>query len=115
MIPHLKRRFLLIHLSILLTVFLSIFISTYGLMSKAETRQALKIMEELARNDGNLPPPLMNEPKKWGPLKKSPFNPLLLQSSFIFKINEEGQIVASISHLHPIRPSNLRRNLLKGC
>ncbi len=101
MIPHLKRRFLLIHLSILLTVFLSIFISTYGLMSKAETRQALKIMEELARNDGNLPPPLMNEPKKWGPLKKSPFNPLLLQSSFIFKINEEGQIVASISHLPP--------------
>ena len=60
MIPHLKRRFLLIHLSILLTVFLSIFISTYGLMSKAETRQALKIMEELARNDGNLPPPLMS-------------------------------------------------------
>ncbi len=101
MIPHLKRRFLLIHLSILLTVFLSIFISTYGLMSKAETRQALKIMEELARNDGNLPPPLMDEPKKWGPLKKSPFNPLLLQSSFIFKINEEGQIVASISHLPP--------------
>lgn len=99
MIPHLKRRFTLITLSILLTVFLAIFISTYGLMSESEKIQSIKIMEELAKNDGNLSHPLAPEPKKWGHFKEAPFNPLLLQSSFIFILNQDNQMVDFISHL----------------
>ena len=52
MIKKLKHRFIWINLSILLTIFFTIFSSTYYLMYQSGKVQAIKVMEQIAQNEG---------------------------------------------------------------
>lgn len=48
MLKKLKKRFILINLSILMSIFLAIFGGTYYLMYKTNVSQAMVLMEQIA-------------------------------------------------------------------
>lgn len=99
MIKKLKHRFIWINLSILLTIFFAIFSSTYYLMYQSGKVQAIKVMEQIAQNEGII----MRTPFKDfnAPLKRNPvpINQTLMRSSFTLLLDSSNHLIKTISNM----------------
>ncbi len=99
MIKKLKRRFIWINLSILLTIFLTIFSGTYYLMYQSGKNQAIRTMEEIAQNGGlisKLPYKEFNAPFKKSPAR---INETLMRSSFTIIMDNSSNIFQILSNM----------------
>ncbi len=100
MIKKLKRRFIWINLSILLTIFFTLFASTYYLMYESGKAQSIKAMEQIAQNGGkisNLPHrDLMIPQSKRDPL---PINKNLFRDSFTIILDYSNNIIQMITNV----------------
>lgn len=100
MIKKLKRRFIWINLSILLTIFFALFAGTYYLMYESGKAQSIKAMEQIAQNGGkisNLPHrDLMIPQSKRDPL---PINKNLLRDSFTIILDYSNNIIQMITNV----------------
>lgn len=98
MLAKLKHRFILINLTILLSIFFAIFGGTYYLMSKTLESQSLFTMEQIANNNGlpKVPVKDFNSPKTHSPI---PINESLMRSSFTAFIDNDGLVTQVVSNL----------------
>ena len=115
MIKKLKYRFIWINLVILIGIFLAIFTGTYYLMYQSGKTQAIKIMEQIALNEGasfKSPP---NVPKK----DHFSINTLLMRDSFTivfdynsnsFKLNSNMPEETDLSHTEQLIQTVLSSN-----
>lgn len=99
MIKKLKRRFILINLSILSTIFLAIFSGTYFLMYKTSESQAITLMKQIAQNTNliqKIPPKSFHNQDD-----KIPFllNEGLMRNHFIVSIDYVNQHLTLTSNL----------------
>lgn len=99
MIKKLKHRFIWINLSILLTIFFTIFSSTYYLMYQSGKVQAIKVMEQIAQNEGII----IRAPFKDfnGPFKRNPvpINQTLMRSSFTLLLDSSNHLIKTILNM----------------
>lgn len=97
MLEKLKRRFIIINFSILVSIFLAIFSGTYYLMSKTIESQSTFIMNQIAQNNGLLKVP----PKEFNNRFQSPIpiNESMMRNSFTVFTDQIGNISHVISHL----------------
>lgn len=100
MIKKLKRRFIWINLSILLTIFFALFAGTYYLMYESGKAQSIKAMEQIAQNGGkisNLPHRDLMIPQS----KRDPFpiNKNLLRDSFTIILDYSNNIIQMITNV----------------
>ena len=119
MIKKLKYRFIWINLSILLGIFLAIFTGTYYLMYQSGKTQAIKIMEQIALNEGAIFKSPPNVPKK----DHFSINTLLMRDSFTivfdynsnsFKLNSNMPEETDLSHTEQLIQTVLSSNKQNG-
>lgn len=99
MIKKLKRRFIWINLSILLTIFLAIFSGTYYLMYRSGESQAIRTMEQVAQNRGLISKPPYKDFDD--PFKKNEtrFNETLMRSSFTIIMDNSSTMFQIVSNM----------------
>ncbi|WP_058485555.1 sensor histidine kinase [Defluviitalea phaphyphila] len=103
MIKKLKIKFVAINMFLLFLVLISVFFSIYFFMYYGVERQSIRLMNELARNDGNLPKPkLPIEPnnKNTNDTLSLPNDNMLILNSFSVKLNEQGEILEILSNFN---------------
>ena len=119
MIKKLKYRFIWINLSILLGIFLAIFSGTYYLMYQSGKTQAIKIMEQIAQNEGSIFKSPPNGPKK----DHFSIDTLLMRDSFTivfdynsnsFKLNSNMPEETDLSHTEQLIQTVLSFNEQTG-
>lgn len=101
MFKSLKRRFMIINMSLLFCVLLAIFTGVYFLMYKSSETQSLMYMESIAKSDGSSfkqKPQFEsgNERRKAPP---PPFDNPIAKNSFSIKIDSNGNIIDIVSEL----------------
>lgn len=100
MIKKLKRRFIWINLSILLTIFFALFAGTFYLMYQSGKTQAIKVMQQIAQTEGknyNLPyRDLMMPQSKHDPI---PINKNLWRDSFTIILDQSNHLVQMITNI----------------
>lgn len=99
MLKKLKRRFMIINMSILTSVFLAIFISIYFFMYQSSERQSMMIMNEVAKSDGMMlkmkPPREFRKEEKFKP--EPPVDTMMLRNSMTIKLNKDNEVIEVIS------------------
>lgn len=97
MLIKLKRRFIIINFTILVSIFLAIFSGTYYLMSKTIQSQSTFIMNQIAQNNGLLKVP----PKDFNNRFQTPIpiDESMMRNSFTVFTDGEGNISHLISNL----------------
>lgn len=119
MIKKLKYRFIWINLVILIGIFLAIFTGTYYLMYQSGKTQAIKIMEQIALNEGAIFKSPPNVPKK----DHFSINTLLMRDSFTivfdynsnsFKLNSNMPEETDLSHTEQLIQTVLSSNKQNG-
>ena len=119
MIKKLKYRFIWINLVILIGIFLAIFTGTYYLMYQSGKTQAIKIMEQIALNEGSIFKSPPNMPKK----DHFSINTLLMRDSFTivfdynsnsFKLNSNMPEETDLSHTEQLIQTVLSSNKQNG-
>lgn len=99
MLKKLKKRFILINLSILMSIFLAIFGGTYYLMYKTNVSQAMVLMEQIAQNTSisqKFPPKGGYNLDRKGPF---PLNEGLMRNHFTASIDNTTQTLTITSNL----------------